>query len=124
MKGYPSARVRLLRPPVHISPLSSPKKSLSQSPKTANSTAGMGFRPTKVDSKGFVIDHKTSPKKVNHKMPDFDKVYPKIDNRGIDIPKWRNSMLNLRYKYKHVKQTMRINDDKNMTGTCVKKIYF
>ena len=34
--------------------------------------------------------------KVNHKMPDFSQVQTKIDNRGIDIPKWRYSMLNLR----------------------------
>ena len=29
-------------------------------------------------------------------MPDFNKVQAKVDNRGIDIPKWRYSMLNLR----------------------------
>lgn len=124
MKGYPSARVRVLQPPIRISPHTSPVRGAS---KSVSSGPGVATQ-TKVDAIGFMIDHQRHlqvfprKKSVNHKMPDFDKVYPKVDSRGIDIPKWRNSILNLRYNYKHIKQTSKISgDDMRMS---VEKIYF
>lgn len=54
MNGYPSARVRLLMPPEKVSPQPpSPKRSVTKSPVRSNSKLGI----TRVDSKGYVVQH-------------------------------------------------------------------
>ena len=90
MKGYPSARLRRLRPPSYVSPLPSPKKKINHPTPKRSVTS-------KIDNKGLFILHHTSPtRKINHKLPRVKRVSTKIDNRGIDIRKWRHSMVNLR----------------------------
>lgn len=90
MKGYPSARVRHLKPSNYVSPMPSPKRQITHPvPRTADA------KP-KIDNKGINLFHALTPVKINHKLPRTSGVKSRIDNRGVDIYKWRNSMVNLR----------------------------
>ena len=96
MKGYPSARTRLLHKS-GSSGLSPSKRALRVNYPITPRKKWAKIGP-KVDNKGIVIlHHHPSPVRVNHKLPEgVKRARTKIDNRGIDIHKWRFSMLNLR----------------------------
>lgn len=92
MRGYPSARVRAVRPATHAHPSSRSTRIM----KVNHPTPKKNVKP-KVDNKGIIILHHPSPVKVNYGLPrGVDKAKTKIDNKGIDIHKWRYSMLSLR----------------------------
>ena len=94
-QGHPSARLRKVRP---VSPqkfttanLTPKKVPMFPSPKKL-----MKAKP-KVDTKGIFITHFPSPqRRINHGLPRVEAVSAKIDNRGIDVEKFRQSMVDLR----------------------------
>ncbi|TRY63295.1 hypothetical protein TCAL_11028, partial [Tigriopus californicus] len=87
--GRRSARLRVVRPTSYRSPMATPRKIAHPTPKKSVAA--------KIDNKGIFIRHYPSPKKkVNHKLPDVERILPKIDKRGIDIFRLRNSVANLR----------------------------